>query len=242
MLPRPLPLSLALALAASACDGPIDTRSEHVQAATAPARADREPAISGHVALDTDEYYPVAGAMIVIEAEDARAPVGSETITLELTADGAGYFELQELPITDGELVFEVFVDGEHGATHRVKVVAGKPTEKLIGIIVVTAWMACVVTTWASGAKVSGSDKMKHCVASCRATRWCGGAITGWTAAILKELFDSLCKLGPQWVKDLLTPVSGCTGWDDADLEADGRGIACATKWKTCEACCDGYY
>ncbi len=199
----------------------------------------REPALLGRVILDEDDLVPVPQAQVVVEFETAE---GEELESVVFDSDEEGYFELSEVPSEAKALSVYVFQEGELAGHETVPVVDGKPVKKLLGIVIVTAWTVCIATTWASARKVEGSDKMKHCTASCRATRFCGGPGGAWTAGVLKEVFDSICSAGPQWLKNLLSPASGCSGWDSADLAADNQGIACAFRWRTCEGCCDDYY
>ena len=229
-------LLVATPLAFAHCDHAVEAPPDE-----APTVA-HEPLMLGRVVLDSADYQPVANAQLVLDYVDLDLPSDEQALpAIELTTDADGLFAIDAIPIEQGEVTVNVFLDGEFADSEIVAIEDGQPVKKIIGFVV-TTWVVCVATAWVSGMKVSGSDKMKHCVASCRSTRWCGGPATGWTAGILKELFDSMCSKGPQWLKDLLKPVSGCSGWDNADLDADGRGIWCAAKWKTCESCCNDYY
>ncbi len=233
---RMIAASLVLSLAASGCDTgdlpltPPEGSHEGGSAAS-------EPALLGRVLLDSDELVPVSQAQVIVELTGT-----SEHDPIELGSDDEGYFELSSVPTDVTELTAYVFIDGELAGSEVVAVEDGQPVKKIIGVIVVTAWVVCIATTWASARKISGSDKLRHCVASCRATRWCGGPASAWTAGILKETFDALCSTGPQWLKNILQPASGCSGWDSADLAANNKGIWCAARWKTCENCCNDYY
>jgi hypothetical protein len=238
-------VALAALFGLSACDaGPIDPQETAAaptitEGCAHPEVAPREPDLLGRVILDSDELVPVSQAQVVVEFEGRN---GEELESLVFDSDDEGYFALERVPANAKALTAYVFIDGELAGDETVPVVDGKPVKKILGVVVVTAWTVCIVTTWASARKVAGNDKMKHCTASCRATRWCGGAGSAWTAGVLKEIFDSICSAGPQWLKNLLSPASGCSGWDSADIAADNQGIACAYRWRTCEGCCDDYY
>ncbi|MCC6623517.1 MAG: hypothetical protein IT385_19810 [Deltaproteobacteria bacterium] len=227
-----LPLALA---AAVGCD---DATLDPAPAPGATIGVAEAPLFLGRVVADADELAPVAQAQVLIELVTDD---GAELEPIEVATDDEGYFELDTLPEGVTLVTAHVFVDGEHGGSESIPVQGGVPVVRSMTMIVVTYTVVCIATTWASARKISGTDKLRHCVASCRATRWCGlGA--AWTAAVIKEMFDQLCSYGPQWLKDLLRPVSGCGGWDAADMQANGRGIWCAGKWKTCENCCNDYY
>jgi len=222
---------------ASACDGVVHESPVEPVAHT-PARAPIQPKFTGQVVLDSDDFAPVSAAQVIVELTAAD---GSELESIELATDADGHFALETVPEGVVSITSHVFVGGEFAGSETVAVINGEPVKKAVVVIALTAVTICIATTWASARKIAGSDKMKHCVASCRTARWCGVG-SAFSAAILKELLDSLCMHGPQWLKNLLQPVSACGGWDSADMAANNRGISCAGKWRTCENCCDDYY
>lgn len=233
--------SLALILLAfpfaltTACDGaPVERSAPDESGAITP----RDTLALGRVVFEGDDLVPAAQVQVLLDltTSDDQA---LEPITV--TTDADGHFEVPTLPPGVVSMTAHVFVDGEHAGSDTVPVADGAPVRRAIIAIAVTATVVCIATTWASARKISGSDKLRHCVASCRTARWCGVG-SAFTAAVLKEIFDSLCKYGPQWLKDLLSPVSGCGGWDNADMAANTRGIWCSGRWKTCENCCNDYY
>lgn len=219
------------------CDGAAIDSSAGADPSAEVAQGALEPALTGRVVLEGDDYAPVAQAQVLFELLD----VDGETVqSLETTSDADGIFALDRVPEGVTSVEAHVFIGGEHAGTETIPVIKGDQPKTFV-VVALTASVLCIATTWASARKVSGSDKMKHCVASCRTTRWCGLG-SAFTAAVLKEIFDSLCATGPQWLKDLLSPVSACGGWDNADMAANGRGIWCAGRWRTCESCCDDSY
>lgn len=230
------PHDTPLALTPSASPASPDQHTHVIQATR-----EAPPALTGRVLLDEDaDRSPVDNAQILVEVLDAN---GDELAPITLVTDADGRFTLETIPAGAASITTHVFIDGEHATSETVAVVDGQPVKKAIVAVVLTAATLCIATTWASARKISGSDKLRHCVASCRTARWCGVG-SAFTAAILKELLDSLCQYGPQWLKDLLksTSVSACSGWDSADMAANNRGIWCASRWRTCESCCNDYY
>lgn len=229
-----------LLVAMPACDEALDqgpvAQSWAVSVTVRP--LDPSPSLEGQVVLEGEDYAPLSQAQVLVElvAGDDR-----ELSPIELTTDAEGRFQVPELPEGVVSMTTHIFYGGEHAGSETVPVVDGEPTRKAIVVIAITAGVICIATTWASARKISGSDKLRHCVASCRTARYCGVG-SAFTAGTLKEMFDSLCQYGPQWLKNLLSPVSGCGGWDSADMAANTRGIACALRWKTCENCCNDYY
>jgi hypothetical protein len=241
---RQFAASIAVAVflpVATGCDGlPVDdTRPESSSAV----EADGQHSAVGRVVFEHETLLvPAAGAQVIIEAispeGDAR-----ELAPFELATDADGYFVVPALPEGIERVTANVFVDGEFAGTQEIEVEVGQPIAKAVVVIAVTAWMVCVATMWASAKKQGSNDKDGHCIASCRTTRWCGGPGTTMTVGVLKETFDTLCQYGPQWLKDLLRPMSACGGWDNGDMLANTRGIACAAKlWRNCNSCCDDWY
>jgi hypothetical protein len=233
MSARILPLSLALALAAVACDHVAEAPPSAASVATVTA-----PVLSGtlydaHLALVPDaelvaEFVAADGATVIGEAF--------------ATSDAQGSFAFESMPADAASVNVHVFAEGRHVATRDVAIAHGQPNQAHLAVIFASSPL-CPAVTWATAKAGGGSDKMMHCVASCRTVRWCG---SGWgtTAANLKERLDEACRTAPQWVKDLLRPVSGCGGWSAEDMKANQDGFGCAKGpwWRTCERCCDAIW
>jgi hypothetical protein len=235
MLPRTsrLLLALVVASATAACD-------HEVQSPETPAAGSVLAApftIRGTV---LDERLAVAAqAELVAEFVDAAgSPVGEGFAT----ADARGEFEIDGIPEGAASVEVHVFTDGRHVTSRDLAIFNGQPAQRHLAIIFAGNPL-CAAVTWGTAKAGGGSDKMMHCVASCRTVRWCGAG-AGATAANLKERLDEACRNAPQWVKNLLSPVSGCGGWDAADMKANQDGFGCAKGpfWRTCERCCDGIY
>jgi len=219
-----------------------------------PVREDFElasaPSMTGRITIASDELIAAPWAEIVVqpraadEVGDAPPQQGFRHAVVEAQADASGYFSVPALAegVTAADL--SVYIDGELAHSETFTLTHGRVAKSIAVAVALGAWGLCVGSSWGSAfvqLKDNPNDKLKHCVASCRTQRYCGGSLVAGT---LKEILDTVCKQGPQWLKDLLakTGVSGCGGWDNADMAANAQGLSCAYKWKTCMSCCDGYY
>jgi|GEM_PF-3162150 len=194
------------------------------------------------VVENVDYLLPVRDAQVIIEGISANGTIlDAEPVTVQ--TDAEGYFTVPPMPDDVAKVTANVFVAGELVGIQELELERGEPIAKAIIIVALTTWVICVATMWASAKKAAGSnDKLGHCIATCRTARWCGGAIV---AGVMKEVFDELCSKFPadHWIRKLVAGASGCSGWDNADLIADARGVQCSPKlWKSCEKCCSAYY
>jgi len=211
--------------------------------------APRAPSLTGRVTIDDEELIAAPWADIMVqplapgEVADAPPQQGFRHAPIEVQSDEGGFFSVATLPEGASAAELSVFVDGELAHTETIEVVNGKVERSIAVAVALGAWGLCVGSTWGSvylqyrGDPVT--DKFKHCVSSCRTQRFCGGSLV---AGAIKEIIDTLCQSGPQWLKNLLNGISSCGGWDNADMLANVKGLECAYKWKTCASCCDAIY
>ncbi len=185
---------------------------------------------------------PAAGAEVVVTFEGADGAIVREDL---VTTNAHGTYEIATLP--EGAITMHtyVFVDGALAASRTEPIMTRLPGDgpQMVVGIVLGALALCAAATWASSMDIPGStDKLRHCVASCRTARWCGLGM-GLVAAVLKEILDTACQSGPDWLKKKLHKISQCQGWDAADMAANVAGFGCAPRiWRSCERCCGEKY
>jgi len=195
--------------------------------------------------VDEHGLHPIPSAVVSLEPLAADGTSAGDPIELLTNTHDAFTFPAMSLEVA--RVVVEVHLEGELAAVEAFDFADGHPVAKS-AIVILTARALCIGMMWASAKGAAGkNDKFGHCVASCRATRWCGGPVGAWTAGILKETLDQLCSnLSPDhWLRTLLrtSKVSACGGWDSQDLLANNRGIACAGRfWQSCDRCCSRHY
>jgi hypothetical protein len=230
MSARPL-VALFFATALVACDHVADTAQPAPAAVTG-------PLVTG--TLYSDRLAPVAGAEVVVAFEGADGGILAEE-TVTSAADGT--WSVSSVPAGATLIHTHAFVGGDFMATRSQPVVGGAPRDAHQAIIFGLAGPMCWAVTWATARDIK-NDKLKHCIASCRTVRWCG-ASGATLAGQLKEVLDSACRFGPDWLKAQLhaSGISSCGGWDAADIAANEVGFGCARRLlRSCERCCDDTY
>ena len=144
---------------------------------------------------------------------------GEPIVTYEVTADQSLDIDLAD--------------ETRRGPTGPIEV----RRQPIAAILILKSICAAGAWYWAETQNIGGSDKRHHCYASCTATQTCG-LIGNAAVSTVKEMLDHVCSWGPQWLKDRLRRVSGCSGWSNADLAADARGVRCALDRNGCNRCC----
>ncbi len=229
-----LPLLFASSIL-TACD----QLAAPTEAETLPLETQGAPLVAG--TLYSERLAPVAGAEVIVAFEGADGAILSEE-TLTSAADGT--WRASTIPEGATLMHTHAFVDGDFMATRSQPVIGGLPRDAHQAIIFGLAGPMCWAVTWATARDITGNDKLKHCIASCRTVRWCG-ASGATLAAQLKEVLDSACRFGPDWLKAQLSAsgISSCGGWDAADMAANEVGFGCARRLlRSCERCCDDTY